>query len=457
MSLTCTGVNFFYGSEKILSDVSFEVSRGSFCALLGRNGSGKTTLLHCLNGLLKPQAGQIEVAGLNISRADRRTIARKVSLVPQEHSDIFPFSVLDVVVMGRTAHLGFAQRPGKADYEEARHVLDLLKVSDLARRSFNRISGGERQIALLARALLQSSETLLLDEPTNHLDFKNQYIFLDKIKSFCRDRGTRVIAAMHDPNMARLFADQVVMLKAGQILFDGPSAKTMTAPNVTRLYGIETRRIDLPFGASQFLPEFVCGHGEKTRAVPPSTILVTGGKHLGKTTLVARFIEAMAEKDLRICGILAKGLWKKNLREGFDLVDLSDGSTTPLARRMAHPVRHTGFEFFEAGMTFGARALSPERCRHADIVVVDEVGKLEARGDGWAEHIDRLRPLEKPLFVWVVRMESLEKICRRFGLDNPPIVRISESAPLARLETLARKALDYKKDMNKIKKGCALQ
>lgn len=446
MSLTCTGINFCYGSKKILSDVSFDVNSGCFCALLGRNGSGKTTLLHCINGLLKPSAGRIEVDGLTINRADRKTIARKVSLVPQEHSDIFPFSVLDVVVMGRSAHLGFAQRPGKSDYEDARRILDLLKVSHLASRSFNRISGGERQIALLARALLQSSDTLLLDEPTNHLDFKHQYVFLDKIKSLCRDRGTRVIAAMHDPNMARLFADQIVMLKAGRVLFDGPTACTMTAATVSRVYGTETRQIDLPVGTSHFLPAFVCAHGERSPAPPPGTILVTGDKHMGKTSLVTRFVETMAGNDLRIRGILARGLWKNNLREGFDLVDLSNGTTTPLARRMAEPdpVRNTVFNFFDAGMTFGAQALSLTRCRDADIVVVDEVGKLEARGDGWAKQIDQLRPLKKPLFIWVVRMDSLEKICKRFGLDNPPVVTLNEPDPLDRLQTLARAALEHK-------------
>jgi len=114
MSLKCANVSFSYGPREVLSGASFEVDRGLFCALLGRNGSGKTTLLYCLNGLLRPAGGTIEIDGLDVCRAKRKDIARKVSLVPQEHTEIFPFSVLDVVVMGRTAYLGFAQRPGKA-------------------------------------------------------------------------------------------------------------------------------------------------------------------------------------------------------------------------------------------------------------------------------------------------------------------------------------------------------
>ncbi len=263
MSLICSNVDFYYGPREVLSDVNFEVDRGLFCALLGRNGSGKTTLLYCLNGLLRPGHGKIEIDGLDVCRANRKAIARKVSLVPQEHFEIFPFSVLDVVVMGRTAYLGFAGKPGREDYNAALEILELLKSSDLANRSFNQISGGERQIALLARALLQSSTTLLLDEPTNHLDFKNQYAFLHRIKRFCRERGTRVIAAMHDPNLARLFADRIVMLRDGKVLNAGTTAEIMTAENVSRLYETETRQFDLSFGKRLFLPELVCDEGEK--------------------------------------------------------------------------------------------------------------------------------------------------------------------------------------------------
>jgi len=267
MSLKCLDVSFSYGVREVLSEITFEVDQGLFCALLGRNGSGKTTLLYCLNGLLKPTDGCIKVEGLDVCRANRKAVARKISLVPQEHIEIFPFSVLDVVVMGRTAYLGFAQRPGKADYDAAHEILDLLKASDLANRSFNQISGGERQIALLARALLQSSSTLLLDEPTNHLDFKNQYVFLHRIKDFCTKRGTRVIAAMHDPNLARFFADRIVMIKDGRVLNAGPTSEVMTEANVSRLYETETRQFDLSLGKQIFLPELVCSE-EETNGQP---------------------------------------------------------------------------------------------------------------------------------------------------------------------------------------------
>jgi iron complex transport system ATP-binding protein len=174
--------------------------------------------------------------------------------VPQEHADIFPFRVLDVVVMGRTATFGFAQRPGPEDYRAAQRVLTELEAGSLAGRNFNRISGGERRIALLARALLQAEGSLLLDEPTNHLDFNNQYRLLEKIKGLCREKGTSVVASLHDPNLAARFADTVVMLDGGAVLAGGAVDRVMTAPMVSRLYQTPTRRIETGAGEVVFVP-----------------------------------------------------------------------------------------------------------------------------------------------------------------------------------------------------------
>ena len=258
MSLVCRDLHFTYNGNPVLTAVDLEVGKGEFCVLLGRNGSGKTTLIYCLAGLLRPQRGTVAIDNLDLSATPRAEIARRVSLVPQEHTAIFPFRVLDVVVMGRTAALGFMQRPGLEDYLAARRVLAELEAVSLAQRNFNRISGGERRIALLARAILQSQDTLLLDEPTNHLDFNNQYRLLDKIKRLCREKGTRVVASLHDPNLAARFADTVVMLSEGRVLAGGAVGSVMTAPMVSRLYQTATRRIEMDDGSALFVP---CGRG----------------------------------------------------------------------------------------------------------------------------------------------------------------------------------------------------
>ena len=255
MSLDCKGLGFAYNGTPILSEISLKVDAGEFCALLGRNGSGKTTLIYCLAGLLKPQAGSVVIDGLDLAGASRADIARRVSLVPQEHADMFPFRVLDVVVMGRTATFGFAQRPGARDYLAARQALAELEAEGLAERNFNRISGGERRIALLARAILQAQGTLLLDEPTNHLDFNNQYRLLEKIRGLCKKRGIRVVASMHDPNLAARFADTVVMLAGGRVLAGGDVDTVMTANRVSQLYQTPTRRLVTEDGEAIFVPQ----------------------------------------------------------------------------------------------------------------------------------------------------------------------------------------------------------
>ncbi|MBN1847770.1 MAG: ABC transporter ATP-binding protein [Deltaproteobacteria bacterium] len=242
MTLTCCDLFFSYERTETLADINMEVPSGNFCASLGRNGSGKTTLLHCINGLLYPNRGLIELDGLSIIGADQKEIAKRVSMVPQKNIDIFPFSVEEVVVMGRTPYLGFNESPGPADYDTAFAILESLDAGYLAKRNFNRISGGERRISLLARALMQSTKTLLFDEPTNHLDFHNQYRILSMMRELCRKKGSRIIASMHDPNLVNIFADQVIMLKKGRILEQGPTEKVMTADFVGELYDTNTKR-----------------------------------------------------------------------------------------------------------------------------------------------------------------------------------------------------------------------
>ena len=254
MSIVCRNLHFAYNGIPILTAVDLKVREGEFCVLLGRNGSGKTTLIYCLAGLLKPQQGMVTIDGLDLAGAARNDIARRVSLVPQEHADIFPFRVLDVVVMGRTATFRFAQRPGPEDYRAAHRVLVELEAQSLAERNFNRISGGERRIALLARAILQAEGTLLLDEPTNHLDFNNKYRLLEKIKQLCTEKGTSVVASLHDPNLAARFADTVVMLGGGRVLAGGTVDRVMTASMVSSLYQTPTRRIETDEGEVLFVP-----------------------------------------------------------------------------------------------------------------------------------------------------------------------------------------------------------
>lgn len=257
LTLECRNLSYRYGDKNILHNISFGVAKGRFCAVLGRNGSGKTTLIQCLNKILIPVSGQVLILGKDLLSLSRNDIARAISLVPQEHIDIFPYKVIDVVVMGRAPFLSISANPGRADYKIAANALKELNSGHLADKNFNRISGGERQIALLARSLAQTTNIMLLDEPTNHLDFNNQYHLLSSIKNLCRAKGISIVASMHDPNMAAMFADDVIMIKNGEIMIQGARNFVMTKENISRLYDTATSAIRINDHQKIFLPDHI--------------------------------------------------------------------------------------------------------------------------------------------------------------------------------------------------------
>jgi len=264
VSLECQDLGFSYQDHPVLDHISFKIHSGRFCAILGRNGSGKTTLLHCLNNILSPDAGKILVHGKDILTMDQKQIAQQISLVPQEHLDIFPYRVIDVVVMGRAPFLGLSQRPGRSDYKMAKDALNFLNAGTLALKNFNRISGGERQMSLLARALTQTTGVMLLDEPTNHLDFNNQYHLLSAMKSLCRSRKISIVASMHDPNMAALFADDLILIKEGKIMAQGDTNEVMTQKNISNLYDTPLGQVKINNHKKLFFPKTVLNGSIKT-------------------------------------------------------------------------------------------------------------------------------------------------------------------------------------------------
>ena len=261
LALSCQKLCFSFPEKQVISDLSFDLEKGRICAVLGRNGSGKTTLIHCINRILTPDSGRILVKEKDIAGLSRMEIAARISLVPQEHLEIFPFQVLDVVVMGRSPFLSMTRRPGSSDYHMAEQALSALNARHLASKNFNRISGGERQMVLLARALVQASEIMLLDEPTNHLDFNNQFRLMAAIKALCREKKISIVAAMHDPNLAAFFADDVIMIKEGRLMAGGPVERVMTAKAVSALYETPVEHIELDRGARLFFPETLVREG----------------------------------------------------------------------------------------------------------------------------------------------------------------------------------------------------
>lgn len=254
--LQVENISFSYKKRQVLSGISFAVKAGCFCALLGPNGSGKTTLLKCINQILYQDNGSILLDGQTASGLGRRDIARLVAMVPQQTHLVFGFTVMDLVVMGRSSNLRSTGLPGRQDYHIAQTALGELEISHLARRKFNELSGGERQLVLLARALCQQPRILLLDEPTSHLDFKNQFLILNKVRELTRDKGLASLISIHDPNQAARYCDSVVMLKEGAVLKQGPVEEVFQPLSLAELYGMEVVVQRSSTGSDFVLPRY---------------------------------------------------------------------------------------------------------------------------------------------------------------------------------------------------------
>ncbi|MCD6410132.1 MAG: ABC transporter ATP-binding protein [Candidatus Verstraetearchaeota archaeon] len=227
---------FSYGAGAFqLEDINLEVRAGEVVTLLGPNGSGKTTLLYCIAGLYRPQREQVLVNGKEVSKLPRREAAKIIGFVPQDHHPSFPYLSLDVVAMGRAAHLGLLGSSKRRDLEIARRALEAVGAFHLADRIYTQVSGGERQLILIARALAQEPK-ILLDEPTAHLDFKNQVRVLSLVKRLVEERKLAAVLTLHDPNLASMFSDRIALMNNGRLAAYGPPEEALTAQLLRRVY-----------------------------------------------------------------------------------------------------------------------------------------------------------------------------------------------------------------------------
>ena len=258
MKLAAQKLAYGYPGRRIGNDVTFELNAGEVLCLLGPNGSGKTTLFKTLLGLLPVQGGEVILDGRDLRTLQRDAIARLVSYVPQAHGAFFPYTVLEVVLMGRTAHLGLFAAPSASDHGAALDAIRRMGIAHLADTTYTRISGGERQLVLIARALAQDAQMVVMDEPTANLDFGNQVRVLERIRALAAD-GIGVLLSTHDPDHTFLCADRVAMLHNGGLLACGVADDVMTTAQLQQLYGVDvvvtevalgqgTRRVCLPLG-----------------------------------------------------------------------------------------------------------------------------------------------------------------------------------------------------------------
>lgn len=226
-----------YGTTQVATGIDLSVAPGEILCLLGPNGAGKTTLFKTMLGLLPALGGTVEIDGTPVADLSRAALARAVAYVPQAQVMEFAYTVLDLVLMGRTAHLGPFAAPGAVDHERARAALDELGILHLANREANRISGGQRQLALIARALAQDAPMMVMDEPTASLDLGNRFLVLSRVQTL-RERGLGVVFSTHDPDQVRELATRVAVISGGRLAAYGMPDDTLTAATLSKVYGV---------------------------------------------------------------------------------------------------------------------------------------------------------------------------------------------------------------------------
>ena len=236
------------GGVAVCSQLDLRINAGESWGILGRNGAGKTTLLHTLAGLRRPDRGSVMLDGTALPRLHRRSIARHIGVLLQDHQDAFPASVMETVLTGRHPYLGALQWEGAADYAAATEALRAVGLQCMETRDIASLSGGERRRLGIATLLAQDPNILLMDEPTNHMDFHHQILTLDLLKQRTRDGVKSMILVLHDPNLALRYCDHFLLLYGAGETLQGAAEAVLTQPNLERLYGHPLQALQGPRG-----------------------------------------------------------------------------------------------------------------------------------------------------------------------------------------------------------------
>ena len=254
--LQIESLSVHYGTRPALREIHLSVEPGEMVALIGPNGAGKTTLIRAASGVLRPQAGAVRVAGNDIYRLSPWQRARRIAVVPQARNLPEGFSVWQTVMLGRTPYLDWLGQPSPKDQAQVRWALERAGALEMAERPIDQLSGGEQQRVLLARALAQDTPILLLDEPTAHLDLRYQTVLLSLVQQLARERGLAVLMALHDLNLAALYADRVALLVGGRIEATGSPGEVLAPSRLTAAFGVPVEVILHPeYGTPLVLPD----------------------------------------------------------------------------------------------------------------------------------------------------------------------------------------------------------
>jgi iron complex transport system ATP-binding protein len=419
--------------EPVLHNVSLKLEAGQTLYVLGRNGSGKTTLLSCLAGIRKPPQGRVLLNGEDIHLYTPGERARRVGLIPQVHTPAFAYTVREMVLMGRAPHLGLFGGPTRDDYAIANEALESVGLSDLQDRPYTEISGGERQLVLIARGLAQRCDILLMDEPSAHLDLSNQHRVLEVVDQLAR-QGLSFIISSHAPNNALSYADHVLLLKQGHVMAYGTPHETLTEPLLSSVYGMRTEviyeqasgkntpRAILPRRPLLVSPKSL-GQADsqlsmifKNSDYTPQLVLVTGLSGMGKTTWCAQLVKHAREKGLTVRGVLSPAVFEDGRKLAIDLIDLGTNERRRLAELRAGRAAKlvtTQWQFDPEVMAWGDRVLRDISA--SDLLIIDELGPLEfLRQEGLMEGLRLIDDRRYKVACVVVRSSLLPNALQRW-------------------------------------------
>jgi iron complex transport system ATP-binding protein len=245
-------LNFDYGGDKVIKNISFEIETSKLVAIIGANGSGKSTLLRNMSGYLKPRSGTISVCGKKLEELSIKERARYIGYLPQDNNVDFDFNCLDIVMMGRMPYLKRFQRENSDDRQVVKESMDLTNTWHFRDKSITNLSGGERQRVFISRALAQSPKILLMDEPITYLDIKYQLEILMLLKQLC-SKGILSIAVLHDINLALQFCDEIIMIHWGEIIAKGEPRAVITSNNIKVAFDVDVEVLQNPVSGKPYV------------------------------------------------------------------------------------------------------------------------------------------------------------------------------------------------------------
>lgn len=303
MRLEVKDLSFSYGDNKVLDNVSFSSSGGEAIAVLGPNGVGKSTFFKCILGFLPIRKGKIEIEGKDVSIMKGKELSKYIAYIPQSSSPVFNHTVLDSVAMGMNNQIGLFSTPGEKEREKAAAALDRLGILKLKDRGCLNISGGERQLMLIARAMVQDARIIVMDEPTSSLDYGNSYRVMETIMSLSKD-GYTILFSTHDPDAAMRYSDRVIAFYKGEIIRDGKPSTVLNTDVLSTLYSINVAIRNVRVREKEYSVCIPTGHDTTDSAgcvvfKDDSVLLVSFSKRIGFPKGHVENGESMEETALR--------------------------------------------------------------------------------------------------------------------------------------------------------------